>query len=529
VAKLADRSFEKGPNLQSDLRQDRRWKWLLGALLVLLAVIGLFAAAAPGLSSIARARIQTVLQDRFDSDLQIQDLRVSLFPSVAVSGGSVVFRRKGHPNDPPLIQIARFTASGNILGLLGRHVTLVRLEGLDIRVPPKESGNTKTADGSGETPYFVIDRIIADGAKVSTIPRESWKEPLVFDIKKLRMYGTGSNSASSFDAVLTNAKPPGEIRSKGKFGPWDKNEPGDTPVSGNYTFRDADLAVFKGISGKLSSDGNYKGSLGRIEAAGHTDVPDFMVTLAGNPVHLTTEYQAIIDGTSGNTYLQPVVAKFGHSTIVASGSVEGKRGSPGKTVTLDAKVDEGRLEDMLRLGVHASTPPLNGAISFHSKIVIPPGNIDVMQKLKLDGAFAVGSAQFSELNIQKKVNDLSHRGEGNPDDADAPTVASNFRGKFSLDQGVLDLRDLSFTVPGVAIALNGKCSLRDQSLRFQGTATLAAELSQTTTGFKSTLLKILNPFFKKKGSAAGAVIPITISGTMDKPSFGLNVFHRGDE
>jgi hypothetical protein len=400
----------------------------LGAVLALLAVIGLFAAAAPGLSSIAQARIQTVLQDRFDSDLQIQNLKVSLFPSVAISGESVVFHRKGHPNDPPLIQIARFTAGGNILGLLARHVTLVRLEGLDIRVPPKESGNVKTAGGSGKTPYFVIDQIIADGTKLSTIPRESWKEPLVFDIKTLRMYGGGSNSAFSFDAILTNAKPPGEIRSKGKFGPWDKNEPGDSPVSGSYTFRNADLSVFKGISGRLSSDGNYKGSLGHIEAAGHTDVPDFMVTLAGNPVHLTTEYQAIIDGTSGNTYLQPVTAKFGHSTIVAKGSVEGKRGSPGKTVMLDAVVDEGRLEDMLQLGVHSKTPPLSGAISFHSKIVIPPGHTDVMQKLKLDGAFAV-----------------------------------------------------------------------------------------------------VDPFFKKKGSAAGAVIPIAISGTIDKPSFGLDVFHRGDE
>jgi hypothetical protein len=254
-----------------------------------------------------------------------------------------------------------------------------------------------------------------------------------------------------------------------------------------------------------------------------------MLTLAGNPVHLVTDYQAVIDGTSGNTYLQPVTAQFGHSTIVANGSVEGKRGVAGKTVSLDAVVNDGRLEDMLRLGVHASTPPLSGAVSFHSKIIIPPGNIDVIQKLKLDGAFVVASAQFSQLNVQEKVNDLSHRGEGNPDDADAPTVASDFHGQFALDQGVLELRGLAFNVPGVAIALTGKYGLQNQSLRFQGTATLAAKLSQTTTGLKSTLLKALDPFFKKKGSAAGAVIPITISGTQDKPVFGLDVFHRGDK
>jgi hypothetical protein len=525
MAKLADRgSFEAANPRHATAR-----KWLLIAGAVVLVLIGIFAAAGPTLSIMARSRIQTMLQDRFASDLQVQNLKVSLFPSVAMSGGSLVFHRKGHPDDPPLIRIARFTASGNIIGLLARHVSQVRLEGLDIRVPPKDSGGARPPAGDKKSPYFVIDEIMADGTKLSIIPRDKWKEPLVFDIKTLRMHGASLNSPLSFDAVLTNAKPPGEINSKGEFGPWDKDEPAETPVSGRYTFRNADLGVFKGIAGTLSSDGNYKGALGRIEAAGHTDVPNFMVTLAGNPVHLVTDYQALIDGTSGNTYLQPVTAQFGHSIIVANGSAEGKQGVVGKTVSLDAVVNDGRIEDMLRLSVHASTPALSGAVSFHSKIVIPPGNIDVIQKLKLDGAFVVASARFSELNVQEKVNDLSHRGEGNPDDAGAPAVASDFHGKFSLDQGVLELRGLAFNIPGVAIALAGKYGLQDQSLRFHGTATLAAKLSQTTTGLKSTLLKALDPFFKKKGSAAGAVIPIAISGTQDKPVFGLDVFHRSDE
>ncbi len=51
----------------------------------------------PVLSSIARSRIQTTLQDGFASDLQIQNFKISLFPSVAMSGDSLVFRRKGIP------------------------------------------------------------------------------------------------------------------------------------------------------------------------------------------------------------------------------------------------------------------------------------------------------------------------------------------------------------------------------------------------------------------------------------------------
>ena len=153
-------------------------KWIVPALFFIpLFLIILFAAAAPALSSMARSRIQSALQDRFASDLQIQNFKVSLFPSVAISGDSVVFHRKGHPGDPPLIQIARITATGNILGLLARHVSLVHLEGLDIRIPPKGSGTAGTS-GGGKIPYFVIDEIIADGTRLSTIPRDNWKEPL---------------------------------------------------------------------------------------------------------------------------------------------------------------------------------------------------------------------------------------------------------------------------------------------------------------------------------------------------------------
>jgi hypothetical protein len=54
---------------------------------------------------------------------------------------------------------------------------------------------------------------------------------------------------------------------------------------------------------------------------------------------------------------------------------------------------------------------------------------------------------------------------------------------------------------------------------FRGTARLVAKVSQTTTGWKSFLLKAVDPIFKRKN--VGAEIPIRITGTPDKPSFGL--------
>jgi hypothetical protein len=53
---------------------------------------------------------------------------------------------------------------------------------------------------------------------------------------------------------------------------------------------------------------------------------------------------------------------------------------------------------------------------------------------------------------------------------------------------------------------------------------MQAKLSQTVTGKKSFFLKLADLFFKKDGS----VVPISISGTRDKPKFALDLFHNSD-
>jgi hypothetical protein len=52
-----------------------------------------------------------------------------------------------------------------------------------------------------------------------------------------------------------------------------------------------------------------------------------------------------------------------------------------------------------------------------------------------------------------------------------------------------------------------------------------AKLSQTTTGAKSVLLKLVDPFFSKDG--AGTLLPIKIQGSRENPSFGLEL-HRAN-
>ena len=125
----------------------------------------------------------------------------------------------------------------------------------------------------------------------------------------------------AFKAELTNPKPRGVIHSTGSLGPWQTIDPGETPVNGTYTFDHADLSTFQGIAGILSSTGNYQGTLREIQAEGKADVPDFRLTHFGNPVALHTQFHAKVDGTNGDTWLDPVDATLGHSHFTTRGQV----------------------------------------------------------------------------------------------------------------------------------------------------------------------------------------------------------------
>jgi hypothetical protein len=76
-------------------------------------------------------------------------------------------------------------------------------------------------------------------------------------------------------------------------------------------------------------------------------------------------------------------------------------------------------------------------------------------------------------------------------------------------------------VPGVQVALRGTYGLIDEKMDLHGTAQLDVKLSQTTRGFKSFLLKALDPLFSKNGKET--VLPIHIGGTRSEPSFGLDL------
>src|SRR5205823_13752401 len=128
---------------------------------------------------------------------------------------------------------------------------------------------------------------------------------------------------------------------------------------------------------------------------------------------------------------------------------------------------------------------------------------------------------FTNYDVHGEIIPLSHLRRARAADAPKQNVASNFAGRFKLGGGRLVLPDLTFGVPGATVQLAGQYALKPETLDFRGRLLMDAKISQTTTGLKSLLLKVVDPLFKRRGG--GSSVPIRITGTRDKPEFGLDV------
>ena len=517
---------------------------LAGLVIVLAAML---VAAVPLSSDTLRHRIVLALSEKLDSDVELGDVRLRVFPSLRAEGTDLRIRRRGMAAYPPLISIKSFHVDANLVGLWRKHVDRVQLDGLDVNIPPSQARNRQKELDRADNPQrstpdaqrsddpfkdsgIVIDRVDADDARLVILPFKKDKEPKVWAIHHLLMHDVGSAQPWPFEAALTNGVPPGEIDVSGKFGPWHRDEPGDTPLEGAFNFERADLGVFKGISGTLSSRGSFGGTLAELEAKGETDTPDFTINVGGHPFPLHVKYQALIDGTSGDTRLKAIDAWFLGSSLHATGAVlDAPKGQHGRTVTLDLAMDKSRIEDIMTMAVGTATPPMVGGLTLTTTFVLPPGEHDVSERLRLDGRFAIGRARFTNYDVQGKIEELSKRGRGKIAEPKKERVVSDFQGRFTLADGRLVLPDVTFAVPGAKVELAGTYGLKAETLDFKGQLLLDANISQTTTGLKSLLLKAVDPIFRQK-DGAGSAIPIKIGGTRNAPDFGLDVrrvFKRG--
>jgi AsmA-like protein len=497
----------------------RRWI-ILPIALIAVTLVGVLASRYPISSERLRHSVVATLAERLDSDIELGSLTLRTFPRFHAEGGGLTIRRKGHGDHPPLISVKSFTVDGNVMDLYRKHVSSVELVGLDIQIPPNDDDSDKPDAARKLRGDFVVDHLLSSDARLLIIPREKDKSPKVWSIHRLHMHNVGVAQAMPFEATLTNAVPPGAIETTGHFGPWQRDDPGATPLDGNFSFEKADLSVFKGISGILSAHGTFGGQLARIDIHGKTSTPEFNVKVGDHPVPLDADYHTVVDGTNGDTILERIDAKLLNTSILAKGGVIDLPGRSGREVSLDVAIDRGRLEDVLRLAVKTPQPPMRGALKLRTRFVLPPGDRDVVEKLRLNGQFSIAGGRFASDEIQHKINELSRRGSTKKTEEQPQQVASDFNGQFALANGVLSLPSVTFAVPGAGVQLAGQYALRPEEINFRGNLLMDAKLSQAVGGgIKGMLLKVIDPIFQKDGRT---VIPIKINGTRQSPRFGLD-------
>jgi hypothetical protein len=103
-------------------------------------------------------------------------------------------------------------------------------------------------------------------------------------------------------------------------------------------------------------------------------------------------------------------------------------------------------------------------------------------------------------------------------------VQSDLGGTFQLDGGYLSFSRLQYRVPGAQVDLTGQYNLNGSYFDFHGQARMEAKLSQMVGGWKSILLKPVDPFFQKHGS--GTELPINITGTKSDLQIGVSFIHK---
>ncbi|HLH03755.1 MAG TPA: AsmA-like C-terminal region-containing protein [Bryobacteraceae bacterium] len=474
-------------------------------------------------------------QKRIVHELEQRSLRtvtVGQFHRTYFPPGCVVedirFLHRKHKEKMPLIRVRQLvlvTTYAKIL-TLQEHLSVVRVVDMHVTVPPSIPGQPNPVmplTYSTSKPSIKIDRIVADGAVLEFVTKTGEKRYRL-GIDKLTLDGVGNNVPMSYRTSISIEKPPGKIHSSGTFGVWNPKDPGSTLLHGDYTFENANLAAFHGISGTLSSGGKFRGILRQIAIEGRADVPDFKVYDTSHERRLQAAYRAIVDATNGDTKLEQVAATFDHTTAEFRGTIAKSDNRAGKTASIDIWTDSARLEDILRLFISGQNAPMSGVFALSAHVDIPTGPEPFLQRIRMSADFGVSRGKFANADTERELTRLSESAQkAEKDDAEQPgrNVVSDLKGHGDAVSGVARLSDVSFTIPGAKAWMHGTYGLIDYKVDLHGTLLTTGSPSSATTGFKSLMVKVITPFFKRKHKQK--MVPFKITGSYSKLDTSLDL------
>jgi hypothetical protein len=530
-------------------------------LIVIAVALAVFCVAAEYVvrhaEPILRASLVDALSARFHSPVQLDRLDISLARGLQVRGAGLRILYLAGPTQPdqqqaraassggpaaPMLSVQQFSFRASLADLLHlrAHIARLYVEGVQVHIPPHSLNGLLVEENPAHhtrQPRIALSvaMLLCKNVKVFLDTTQPGKDPIQIEIENVQLNGAGTNRSMLYVADIINPKPIGKVHAFGHFGPWQAADPRATPLDGVYTFQNADLSTIKGLGGTLSSTGHFTGQLGRVAVQGTTSTPDFSLDVSSHPEPLSTRFQADVDGTTGDTMLTHVDARLKHSAFVTSGMVKRMplgNGHEGHDIALTVNMAHGRIEDLLQLGTRTSPPLMTGDVSLQATLHIPPGKAPVPAKTQLVGKVAIHGVEFNNAKLQDQVDGLSMRAQGKPREVKAaqndrrPEVASEMQADVSLANALMTVHSLTYQIPGATVLLDGVYSLDGNVFEFKGHVRTQATASQMVTGWKSFLLKPVDPFLKKNG--AGLELPIAISGTKGDVKVGL-AMHDANE
>ncbi len=512
-----------------------RWLVLAGLTLAGLAGVGVLGVrvsreAEPRF----REELERWLSARLNSDVRLDSLDVQLRPTLRVEGTNLVLRIAGRPDLPPFITIARVSGRGGFTTLRAKRLTEVRLEGVEINVPPGRRADLdalrhagRGADAPAEAtdvpaPPFIIERLVADSISLTVMPRDASRDAQQWDIRDLVMQPFSLDAATPFRATIDTPLPGERADLTGTVGPWPRDDFHLLPVTGEYTFA-GDVGTVPGLDGRLDATGAILGTLERLATRGTATSP--AIGLRSNDagrLTMSTTYEAVFDGTNGDLFLTRVATTLADSTFETSGRVTRVKGTGGRHLSLLVKTRErADVADVMRLLVDGARPPLKGQLSLDATLELPPGASEVLDRIVVDGTFRLARTRFANAGVQGKVDELSRRGQGRPADLAVAQVPSDMRGRVRLHDRRLTLSSVVFAAPGATIAAAGSYGIATEQLRFRGVARLDAAVSRTQTGARRLLLRPLDPWLAQQG--AGTRLVMDVRGTRSAPVVDLDL------
>jgi AsmA-like C-terminal region len=511
-------------NSQVTAAPKRSWSKRHGKLLVAAIVVLILVATAGALLAIkwpfTPAKVTGELASATSGRVKIHGFRAKYFPPGCVMDG-VELRQSGDSSAPPLLTARRLTIRSNYRGLLHKRVEFMHLE--DVRVDMGQRARHSGGDSSGSstTDSASIAEITVDRAVIE-FPRK--KGPLQFNVYRLALGSFVRGKPTSFHATLNNPLPPGRVGVDGQFGPWNSSDIAATPLSGSYTFTDANLSSLGGIAGTLSSKGSFAGPARALRVQGSTDTPNFEVKSAGHLVRLRTEFQAVVNCSNGDVKLPGIHGQFGKATFTVAGDVVGKDNPRSKVASLQVNDSGGRVEDWLLLLASDQTPPMTGPISFQARVTIPGGPRPFLRRVRLQGDFELTAVEFTKEKSRRGAAELSLRAQGQKvSDAKEtlPRIPGRLTGHVELLDGVANFSTLTFALPGAVANVRGTFDFSQQKIDLHGQLRVDTKFSKTSGGPKAVLTRATEALFaKSKGD--GEVLPVKMTGTYDYPSYGLD-------